>query len=136
MRLEAVRFSFEGASLVIAGQGMPSQTLGSGRTGPFWLVGRQSPKLERDSYQSRYDRRDIGNSFHLSSSSSVPGARARATTSLGPRRLVMLRFQRGTARGRRVHIFRLRGAIPGIPVLIVNHEAVGGVVIGRPVWGV
>ena len=65
MRLEAVRFSFEGASLVIAGQGMPSQTLGSGRTGPFWLVGRQSPKLEGDSYQSRYNRRGIENSFHL-----------------------------------------------------------------------
>lgn len=130
-----MRFSFDGANLVIAGQGMPSQTLGSGRTGPFWLVGRQSPKLEGDSYQSRYNRRGIGNSFLLSSSS-VPGARARTTTSLGPRRLVMLRFQRGTARGRRVHIFRLRGAIPGIPLLIVNHEAVGGVVIVRPVWGV
>ena len=133
MRLEAVRFSFEGASLVIAGQGMPSQTLGSGRTGPFWLVGRQSPKLEGDSYQSRYNRRGIRNSFLLSSS--VPGARARTTTSLGPRRLVLLRFQRGTTRGRRVHLFRLGGAIPSIPLFVVNHEAVG-VVSGRPLWGV
>lgn len=44
MRLDAVRVSFEGANLVIAGQGMPSETLGSGME-VVWLSGRQSPKL-------------------------------------------------------------------------------------------
>lgn len=39
MRFEAVRLSLEGAACVRAGQGMPSETLGSGMS---WC---QSPKL-------------------------------------------------------------------------------------------
>lgn len=41
MSVEAVRWSLDGASLVIVGQGMPSVTLGSGAA----ELGSQSPKL-------------------------------------------------------------------------------------------
>lgn len=42
MRLEAVRWSLDGASLVMVGQGMPSVMLGSGAA----ELGFHSPKLE------------------------------------------------------------------------------------------
>lgn len=44
MRLEAVRCSLDGASLVIVGQGMPSVMLGSGAA----ELGFHSPKLETE----------------------------------------------------------------------------------------
>jgi hypothetical protein len=48
IKLDAVRVSFEGANLVIAGQGMPSDTLGSGTKSS--CVARQSPKLIKSAH--------------------------------------------------------------------------------------
>lgn len=53
MRLEAVRWSLEGASLESEGQGMRSLTLGSGAVAE---VGFQSPKLASELVSQRITR--------------------------------------------------------------------------------
>lgn len=125
MRLEAVRWSLEGASLVIAGQGMPSVTPGSGAA----ELGFQSPKLSRASAHNEVVIDEIRKSRN------VPSARS-WTASLRPGRLIVLRGfdRRPTGRGRVGRYFR-RGQwrIPHVPVndrVILRFGWIAGVVNG------
>lgn len=109
MRLEAVRWSLEGASLEMAGQGMPSVTLGSGAV----EVGFQSPKLSRASAHNEVVIDEIRKSRN------VPSTRSGAAA-LRPGRLVVFRGfdRRATGRGRMsCHLRRGQWRVPHVPVI-------------------
>lgn len=86
IKLEAVRVSFEGASFVMAGQGIPSDALSS------W-VDRQSPKLDDISIWVNTVRENKG---RTESNRNLPRA-SPGTAVLGRRRLIVLRGQGGVA---------------------------------------
>lgn len=124
MRLEAVRWSLEGASLLIFGHGIPSVTLGSGAV----ELGFQSPMLSRASAHNEVVIDEIRKSRN------VPSTRS-WTAVLRPGRLVVLGGfdRRPTGRGRvGGHLRCGQRCIPHVPIirLILHCGWIAGVASG------